>query len=144
MRKLYILVAVVCSFALGAVGMSIAAGGDAGNIGPSMSKAGTSAINVKIKSAGFAVVGGDGVLARGKNAVSSARFADGRYEVVFNRDVTRCAYTATIGQVEGSGIEPTGQITTAPRAGNANGVFITTEDSAGNQSDRDFHLLVSC
>jgi hypothetical protein len=92
----------------------------------------------------FAVVNPDGSLARGFGAVSSQRLAAGQYEVVFNRNVTGCAYIATIGLSGSSGASPSGEITVVGRAGNANGVFLTTTDSAGNFADRGFHLAVHC
>jgi hypothetical protein len=92
----------------------------------------------------FAVLNPDGSRARGFGAVSSQRFAVGQYEVVFNRDVTGCAYIATIGLSGSSGASPSGEITVVGRFGNANGVFLTTHDSAGNFADRGFHLAVHC
>lgn len=89
----------------------------------------------------FAVVSSDGTLSRG-NAVSARKFGDGGYEVIFNRDVTPCAFIATIGQ-PGAG-SSSGQISVASRAGNANGVFVQTRDSAGIAADRPFHLVVVC
>src|SRR4051794_40503574 len=44
----------------------------------------------------FAVVNPNGTIARGLGAVSAQRFAPGVYEVIFNRNVSRCAYVATI------------------------------------------------
>jgi len=92
----------------------------------------------------FAVVDRDGKLRRGLYAVSSQKvdLPNGCYEVIFSRDVTHAAYVATIGSPEFSGIEQTGEITVVGRAGNPNGVFLTTTDSAGNFADRGFHLVV--
>jgi hypothetical protein len=42
-------------------------------------------------STSFAVVNADGTLARGRSAVSAARLGTGQYEVVFRRDVRKCA-----------------------------------------------------
>jgi hypothetical protein len=92
----------------------------------------------------FAVVNPDGSLARGFRAVSSQRFSPGQYEVVFNRNVSGCAYIATIGLSGSSGASPSGEITVVGRFGNANAVFLTTTDSAGNFADRGFHLAVHC
>jgi hypothetical protein len=90
----------------------------------------------------FAVVNADGTLARGFQANSSQRLATGQYEVIFAHDLTGSAYVATIGSSQTSGTEPTGEITVVGRAGAANGVFITTTDSAGVFADRGFHLAV--
>jgi hypothetical protein len=90
----------------------------------------------------FAVVNADGTLARGLYAVSSTRFAPGEYEVIFNRDVTRGVFVASIGDSGSSGIPPAGMITTVGRAGNPNGVFIATYSLNGSFADHGFHLAV--
>jgi hypothetical protein len=90
----------------------------------------------------YAVVNADGSLARGFHAVSSANLGAGFYEVIFNQDVTRAAYTATIGSSATAGVEPTGEITVVGRSGAPNGVFITTSDSTGAYANRGFHLAV--
>uniref|UniRef100_B8HR20 Secreted protein n=1 Tax=Cyanothece sp. (strain PCC 7425 / ATCC 29141) TaxID=395961 RepID=B8HR20_CYAP4 len=92
----------------------------------------------------FAVVSSTGTLARSVGVVSAAKLTGtGNYQVIFNRNVTECVYEATIGN-PGTGVAPAGQITVASRAGNVNGVFIKTYDSAGRASDRPFHLYVGC
>src|SRR5438067_12753573 len=80
-----------------------------------------------------ASVNANGLLANGHGIVSSARLSTGNYEVITNRLVVSCAYIATIGNPGslGGGVASTGQITTALRSGNPNGVFIQTTDSAG-------------
>jgi hypothetical protein len=91
----------------------------------------------------FAVVNADGSLARDFRAVFSQRFSRGQYEVVFNRDVSDCAYVATIGD-SGDRIPPSGEISVARRSGNDNAVFIATYDSDGNPANREFYLAVHC
>jgi hypothetical protein len=39
----------------------------------------------------YAVVDGNGTLARGRRVVSATRLGTGSYEVVFRRDVRKCA-----------------------------------------------------
>jgi hypothetical protein len=90
----------------------------------------------------FAVVSSDGILSRG-NAASATRLGPGAYEVIFNKDVTQCAFIATLGQGN-AGNGAIGQISVAARNGNANGVFLVTRDSAGTGADKPFHLLVVC
>jgi hypothetical protein len=90
----------------------------------------------------FAVVNADGALARGARATSSQRLALGNYEVVFNRDVTRAAFLATIGLSGSIGAAPPGEITVVGRLGNAQAVFVTTHNSAGALADAGFHLAV--
>lgn len=93
----------------------------------------------------FAVVNADGTLARGAGVVSAAGIlgSPGRYEVIFDRDVTACAYLATIGTA-GTGTAATGTISTALLTGTTNGVFVRTIDDAGAFAERPFHLLVMC
>lgn len=90
----------------------------------------------------FAVINGDGTLARG-NATSSQRLGTGAYEVIFDRDVTPCAYTATIG-TPNVGNPGQGEIGVSPRSANPQAVFVATRESGGVFSDRSFHLIVVC
>jgi hypothetical protein len=90
----------------------------------------------------WAVVTTAGVLNRNFHATSAASLGFGSYEVIFDRNVTNCAYVATIGD-EGFGTTP-GEISAARRFGNANGVFVQTFNSAGTGSNRAFHLAVHC
>ena len=64
--------------------------------------------------------------------------------MIFNKNVRSCAYIATIGEVEDSGTEPAGFITTAARFSDINGVFVQTSNTGGSGEDRDFHLMVAC
>jgi hypothetical protein len=98
----------------------------------------------------IAVINTNGTKKRGGNVVSSQKLSttvnDGRYEVIFNTNVSGCSYTATVGEPGNSGsITTPVAITTATRAGNPNGVFIfihRTDTSA--TIDEPFHLFVSC
>ena len=90
-----------------------------------------------------AVVTSAGVLARGRNVTSAARTSEGRYQVIFNRDVRGCAFLATIGDA-GAAAPPQGEIATSALASNVNGVAIRTEASGGAAADRPFHLIVPC
>jgi len=95
-------------------------------------------------STSFAVVNADGTLARGRNAVSAARLGTGQYEVVFRKDVRKCAYVGTIGLSGSVGSSAPGEITVVGRFGNDRGVFVTTHSSAGAFGDLGFHLAVHC
>jgi len=94
-----------------------------------------------------AVVTGAGVLARGRGVSSVVRTGAGRYQVVFDRDVRGCVYTATVGDVSAAG-PGTGTASVASNAANANAVNVRTVayNAGGNPVDenRPFHLLVSC
>jgi hypothetical protein len=93
----------------------------------------------------WAVVNADGTLARGFRVTSTARLGSGgQYEVIFDRNVTRCAYVATIGLSGSVGNSPPGETTVVGRIGVPNGVFVTTGNSAGTQTDLGFHLAVHC
>jgi hypothetical protein len=92
----------------------------------------------------WASINADGTTARGSHTVSSAWLLfTGQYEVIFDRNVTACAFTATIG-VSGATSPPVGQAITAVRNGTFNGVFVLTTDSAGTASSRPFHVAVNC
>ena len=94
-------------------------------------------------SARQAVVTGAGLLARGRGVTSSTRVAEGRYQVIFNRDVRGCAYLASIGDA-GAAAPAAGLVETSQLASNVNGVALRTQNSDGTPRDRPFHLLVSC
>jgi hypothetical protein len=96
----------------------------------------------------LAVVDSNGVLARGPRVVSTAKLGGvngGTYEVIFDRTVSGCAYTATVGTIgNGGSISTPVAITTATRAGNPNGVFIFIHQTSGATIDEPFHLIVKC
>jgi hypothetical protein len=91
----------------------------------------------------FAVINANGTLVRGLGVASAQRLANGVYEVIFNRNISRCAYVATMGD-PGTGVGPPGEIGVASRGGNPNGVFVTTYNSGGILADRPYHLAVHC
>jgi hypothetical protein len=92
----------------------------------------------------YAVVNSDGTLARSFRAVSAKKLGPGQYEVIFNRNVRKCAYVATIGLPRNMCSSPPGEITVAGRYTTDRGVFVTTYSSVGTLEDRGFHLAVHC
>jgi hypothetical protein len=90
-----------------------------------------------------AVVTSAGLLARGRGVSSATRTAEGRYQVIFDRDVRACAYMASIGDAGGAA-PATGAVETSQLASNVNGVALRTQNSNGTPNDRPFHLIVSC
>jgi hypothetical protein len=90
----------------------------------------------------YAVVNQNGSLARGFQAVSSARITTGQYQVLLSHDLTGSAFIASIGDPGSLVIPPGGEISVVGRLGAPSGVFIATRDSSGNLADRGFHLTV--
>ena len=93
----------------------------------------------------FAVVNADSTLARGSHVVSTDRVGggDGSYEIVFDRDVSTCAWISQIGKPDTTSTS-VGFIRQALRTGNPNAVFIGTYSTAPAAADRPFHLVVVC
>ncbi|MGH8910583.1 MAG: hypothetical protein ACRD0K_29825 [Egibacteraceae bacterium] len=96
----------------------------------------------------FALVVGNGTLVRGCGALSSARIATGQFQVTFARDVSECAYAATIGlpttpEPEPGVLPPMGQIMASPGS-NPNDVLVATSNAAGVLENRPFHLVIHC
>jgi len=79
-----------------------------------------------------------------KGALGVSRPFPGTYLVSFNRDVTNCVMTATIGLCGSVGVEQPGSIAVVRSVVAVNDVFVTTHDAFGARSDRSFHLLVTC
>ena len=78
-----------------------------------------------------AVLNSDGVLIRGKGLGAgdpASKIDTGIYQVIFNRDVTACAYVASVGAIAAGG-PAQGQPTTASMPGNVNGVRVRTENN---------------
>ena len=92
----------------------------------------------------FAVVNAGGQLVRGRNISSAARTAEGRYQVILTGDVRNCAYFATVGDPTAAGPPQNSQISVASLASNVNGVAVRTENGAGAEQNRGFHLIVMC
>ena len=79
-----------------------------------------------------------------KGPASVQRISTGTYIVRFNKNVTNCVRTATIGLCGNSGVEKPGEITTVRSVAFVDGVFVTTHASGGARSNRSFQLLVTC
>jgi hypothetical protein len=91
----------------------------------------------------WAVMNASGSLARSGGTTSAGRLGLGVYEVIFNANVTECAFVASVGET-GSGATQTGYAATTRRSGNANGVRVDTRSANGGLADRPFHLVVVC
>jgi hypothetical protein len=92
----------------------------------------------------YAVVNSNGTLARDFQAADAEELAPGIYQVDFNENITGCAYLATIGLTGSSGVSPPGMITVVGRAGDPDGVFVETFNSAGAITALSFHLGILC
>ena len=95
-------------------------------------------------SAHFAVVNAGGQQVRARGTTSAARTAEGRYQVIFDRDVRGCAYYGTIAGPTAAAPPDNGQITLSGLGSNVNGVDVRTTGANGNDANKPFHLLVLC
>ena len=99
----------------------------------------------------WAVVNTNGSLARNSEGVASAErldatLASGDYAVVFDRDISQCAYQATVGR-PGVNSGPQPGLAQVANWGDDpdNGVIVFTKDQNGVGTEtRGFHLLVTC
>jgi hypothetical protein len=93
---------------------------------------------------GWAVVDADGTLERKLNAKSVTKLGVGTYEVAFSSNVSKCAYSATIGLAINGGSPSPGYINVTGRSGNVKALFIKTYDTTATLADEGFHIVVSC
>jgi hypothetical protein len=99
----------------------------------------------------FAVVGSDGTIVRSNSMPGPVTLAvphtanSGIYEINFGKDVSACAYTATLGDTANAA-PPVGEIAVSGDvdADNPNDVYVQTSDSTGAAADAPFHLTVTC
>ncbi|WP_193607208.1 hypothetical protein [Nocardioides lijunqiniae] len=92
-----------------------------------------------------AVVNANGTLvkAQSTHASTAGPLFPGSYEVVFDRDVTGCAYSVSVGESgTGDGVVGFGAVT--GRDGNPSAVFVSTFDKNGDIANRPFMVLVVC
>lgn len=95
----------------------------------------------------WAVVDGSAPsIVRGSGATGvSVPASTGTYEVDFNRDVSQCAYSATLGQPTAGLLGPAvGFVGVEPSYGVPNGVFVQTNDRTGTAANESFYLTVFC
>lgn len=91
----------------------------------------------------YAVVNANSTLVRGNGAVSARRLIDGNIQVNFNRPVSTCAQSATIGRAVAPGSVDRGFIN-AHTVSTPNAVLVVTKDRNGSPVNTDFHLLLMC
>ncbi len=90
----------------------------------------------------FAVVNFNGTLARGRGVVSAARLTTGFYEVIFDTNITGCAYIGTV--VVPGLVNVGGFLTTTLLAGTTNAVLVNTFSEVGAVDDRSFQVEIVC
>ena len=90
------------------------------------------------------VVEADGTFVRGRNVATTTRLSTGSYEVIFDRVVSACAYTATVARPSPGFTRRALTITTAARVGNTNGAFVFIHDAAGAVADHAFDIVTRC
>jgi hypothetical protein len=91
----------------------------------------------------WAVVTSNGTLIRGSSGTSASELATGQYLVGLNRDVSGCAYSATIGSTSTGTAH--GSIDVASFSLSANGVTVDTFAPGGvTATPEPFHLMVVC
>jgi hypothetical protein len=88
----------------------------------------------------FAAVDESGALVKGSGVVSSVRTTTGFYNVVFNKDISKCVYVATVGDDTFSAIPAI--LSTNPLTSTT--VRIRATSDAGAAFDRPFYLAVLC
>ena len=144
----WLLGAVAIAATAGLLAGTALAGGGANGIAPRAAAGANFPTGTAIKVKGAAVINGDGTVLRSSTLPftlsSSTRLGTGLYQLIWNHNVTGCGWVATIGVGTFGGSVPGGEITTAGRAGNTNGVFVETFNSAGTLADLPFHLIVIC
>jgi hypothetical protein len=91
----------------------------------------------------FAVVNANATLARG-SAGTTVAGTPGNYRVGFPTNVTGCAFVAGTGLTTFSNTQPDSTATTVGAAGDPNGVFVATYNTAGAVAAAPFHLVVMC
>lgn len=123
----------------GQTGATTGPAGAAGPAGP----AGAAGVPGASATALWAVVNAAGTLARGATGVSSVYSGASFYTVTFPRDVTACAYIATIGGTAGS-YGGNGEISTYSSPVGPSSVTVVTHSTSGVFTDKPFHLAVFC
>ena len=93
----------------------------------------------------WAVVNESGVIVGGKGVVigDQTKTGAGRYLVIFDRDVSRCSYQATVGNA-GTTLETRGSEITLSAHSNPKAVRVRTADATNVEDPRAFQLALIC
>jgi hypothetical protein len=97
----------------------------------------------------WAAVNYQGHLSRNSHAVDAVlvQTTTSTYRVTFDRDVSGCVYTATVGGEAGGGGEQTvtGDVSVAPRSGFPNTIVVNTYNGSGTADQaRPFYVAIHC
>jgi hypothetical protein len=92
----------------------------------------------------WAVINTNGTVARGSGiGTGTLREDTGIYDVFFDRDVSGCAYIASLGGPDG-GTPLAGTVGATNLFGSPKGLFVVTRNTAGTNASQPFHLAVFC
>jgi hypothetical protein len=90
----------------------------------------------------WAVVNANGTIARGSGTVSATNLGTGVYQVVFNRDITNCAFVGSLGDAGGGVV--LGFFSAVRRSSVPAGIFVETATTAGTVTNLPFHVAIFC
>lgn len=136
---------VAAALTLAGTGIAAAASSGAPQPPGTHAKTGTAVSAASLCQNLWAVVNADGSLARaGCPGTTSDMLGGGGFEVIFPSNVRNCAYNASVGDSGSAIVPPSGEASVVGRAGNVDGVFVQTYNSAGTATPQAFHLAVHC
>jgi hypothetical protein len=93
----------------------------------------------------FAAVSSEGVPLQNRGVLSSFKIGeDGDYQVVFDKLITNCSYTATIVSEGSVSSALRGQIGVGLAVSDNRALVVQTTNAAGAPAKRPFHLTVFC
>lgn len=151
--KLVLLLTLCVAIGAGIAGSPVGAhvGGTIGHLWNKHIKPKTDNRYVNERESPWAVVNSNGTLARGSGVSVVVAQSTGVNRVYFTRNVTGCAFNATIGLAGNAGVEAPGFIAVVGTGANGpqgqpneRGVFVTTYDTSATLAARGFHLQVEC
>jgi len=93
----------------------------------------------------FAAVSSEGGLLSQRGTLTAFKTSeDGDYQVVFNKLITSCAYSATIVSAAPVNGALRGQIGVGLAASDHRALHVQTTNAAGAPAKRPFHIVISC
>jgi len=144
--KIKVSAAVITAALAGSVYFATSASAGPSNPGntPGGTPGGTATDNATIPPRVFAVVNADSTKLRGKAVASIASLGTGVYDVRFNRNISACAWTGTVGLGTFGGSTGSAMISVSGRAGTNNGLFVQTFNGAAAPTNLPFTVVVIC